>query len=72
MRVIAGESLGKHEGMGLGFFIAKTLLERTGAKLSFKNQAAPLHGAVVTVAWGRANFERPPVVTPLEHITAVS
>ena len=28
-------------GMGLGFFIAKTLLERTGAKLTFVNKAGP-------------------------------
>ena len=26
-----------YEGMGLGLFIAKTLLERSGARLSFKN-----------------------------------
>jgi two-component system sensor histidine kinase RegB len=34
-------------GLGLGFFIAKTLLERAGAKLSLVNQAPPLHGATV-------------------------
>ncbi len=27
-------------GLGLGFFIAKTLLERTGARLTFVNRAA--------------------------------
>ena len=26
-----------HVGMGLGFFIAKTLLERTGARVDFRN-----------------------------------
>ena len=46
-------------GLGLGFFIAKTLLERSGAKLSLINQAPPLHGATVTVTWSRADFERP-------------
>ena len=46
-------------GLGLGFFIAKTLLERSGAKLSLKNQASPRHGATVTIAWSRADFERP-------------
>lgn len=45
-------------GLGLGFFIAKTLLERSGAKLSFANRSAPLHGAVVTLQWNRSEFER--------------
>ncbi len=44
-------------GMGLGFFIAKTLLERTGAKLTFVNKAAPESGAIVAVRWPRAVFE---------------
>ena len=56
-----------YEGMGLGLFIAKTLLERSGAALSFQNgaeTAAPAvagppefarpGGAVVTVIWPRA------------------
>ncbi|WP_372801739.1 ActS/PrrB/RegB family redox-sensitive histidine kinase [Paracoccus seriniphilus] len=37
-----------YEGMGLGLFIAKTLLERSGAKLDFANGGP---GAVVTVRW---------------------
>jgi two-component system sensor histidine kinase RegB len=45
---------GGHEGMGLGFFIAKTLLERSGAVVSLANRPAPLHGAVVQVVWPRA------------------
>jgi two-component system sensor histidine kinase RegB len=53
-------------GLGLGFFIAKTLLERSGAKLSLVNQAPPLHGATVTVTWNRADFERPVQSPPLE------
>ena len=48
---------GKVSGLGLGFFIAKTLLERSGARLSFENQAPPLHGAVVRVVWPRYAFE---------------
>ena len=36
-------------GLGLGFFIAKTLLERSGARLALENQMPPLHGATVTV-----------------------
>jgi len=53
-------------GLGLGFFIAKTLLERSGAKLSLTNQAPPLHGATVSVTWSRADFERPLAAPPLE------
>ena len=49
-----------YEGMGLGLFIAKTLLERSGAQLSFANgqrRKAARHpddmvtGAIVTVTW---------------------
>jgi len=49
-------------GLGLGFFIAKTLLERSGASLSFENRAFPHRGAVVTVRWSRHDFERPPTL----------
>jgi len=40
-------------GLGLGIFISKTLLERTGAKLSFENEAADGH-ARVRLIWPRA------------------
>lgn len=40
-------------GLGLGFFIAKTLLERSGARLSLKNRPAPETGAIVTIGWRR-------------------
>jgi two-component system, sensor histidine kinase RegB len=59
-------------GLGLGFFIAKTLLERSGATLSLKNQMPPLHGATVTIVWSLADFERPLVAPPLERAAAVS
>jgi two-component system sensor histidine kinase RegB len=59
-------------GLGLGFFIAKTLLERSGAKLSLTNQAPPLHGATIKVSWSRADFERPLVSPPLEPARAAS
>lgn len=51
-----------YDGMGLGLFIAKTLLERSGAKLSFTNGCDPFLsgserpdrcGAIVTVTWPR-------------------
>ncbi|HEY5289811.1 MAG TPA: ActS/PrrB/RegB family redox-sensitive histidine kinase [Caulobacteraceae bacterium] len=44
-----------HIGMGLGFFIAKTLLERTGATVAFRNGRR--RGAIVTARWPRASIE---------------
>ena len=50
----------EYEGMGLGLFIAKTLLERTGAELTFANASDPFLtpderpercGAIVEVVW---------------------
>jgi two-component system sensor histidine kinase RegB len=46
-------------GLGLGFFIAKTLLERSGATLSFQNRPAPDRGAIVRLSWSRSDFARP-------------
>lgn len=55
-----------YEGMGLGLFIAKTLLERTGAELSFANGGDPFLpateqpercGAIVEVIWPRARID---------------
>jgi len=52
----------EYEGMGLGLFIAKTLLERTGAELNFANGTNPYtglakpgekSGAIVEVTWSR-------------------
>lgn len=57
-------------GLGLGFFIAKTLLERSGAKLTFANRTFPGQGAVVTVSWPRDIFERIPRVAELENNAA--
>ena len=57
-----------YEGMGLGLFIAKTLLERTGAELTFSNgrhedqtekSARFKIGAIVTVSWLRSKIEQP-------------
>jgi len=61
-------------GLGLGFFIAKTLLERSGAKLTLANEAPPLHGATITVAWKRVDFEKPGATAPqpLEYTASVS
>ena len=49
---------GKAGGLGLGFFIAKTLLERSGATLALENRQEPDQGAVVTISWPRDSFER--------------
>jgi two-component system sensor histidine kinase RegB len=59
-------------GLGLGFFIAKTLLERSGGKLSLINQAPPLHGATVTITWSREEFERSLTSPPLEPAAHIS
>lgn len=45
-------------GLGLGLFIAKTLIERSGAQIAFTNAAPPAHGAVIRITWPRAAFER--------------
>ncbi|WP_297693195.1 ActS/PrrB/RegB family redox-sensitive histidine kinase [Phenylobacterium sp.] len=44
-----------HIGMGLGFFIAKTLLERTGAVVTFQNGRP--RGAVISARWPRSRVE---------------
>ena len=58
-----------YEGMGLGLFIAKTLLERSGAELSFANGTDPFLapedrpercGAVVEAVWNTADLAPPP------------
>jgi two-component system, sensor histidine kinase RegB len=45
----------EHEHLGLGIFIAQTLLERTGAEVTFVNGLdGALEGAAVTIVWPRA------------------
>jgi two-component system sensor histidine kinase RegB len=50
--------IGSGEPMGLGVFIAQTLLGRTGAQLSFGNGQEG--GAEVTIAWNRSALESEP------------
>jgi two-component system sensor histidine kinase RegB len=54
--------------MGLGLFIAKTLLERTGAELSFANASDPFLtpderpercGAIVELVWKATDLVAP-------------
>jgi two-component system, sensor histidine kinase RegB len=44
-------------GLGLGLFIAKTLLERSGGALNVVNPALPSTGARVSIVWPRHAFE---------------
>jgi two-component system, sensor histidine kinase RegB len=46
---------GASDHMGLGIFIAQSLLERSGARLTFDN--LPEGGAHVAIFWNRANLE---------------
>jgi two-component system sensor histidine kinase RegB len=50
-------------GLGLGFFIAKTLLERGGGTLRVENRVAPASGAVVRLHWRRDALENRDVTT---------
>lgn len=46
-------------GLGLGLFIAKTLLERSGASIEFSNgKDEVLKGAHVKIVWPRAHLEK--------------
>ena len=67
-----------YEGMGLGLFIAKTLLERSGANLSFSNSRKhadagwtghPSGGAIVEVSWPRDTLQMKELASnaPLGH-----
>ncbi len=64
----------EYEGMGLGLFIAKTLLERSGAELYFANGADPYQtlsdqpdrkGAIVKVVWPRKLIDAQTGDTPV-------
>lgn len=59
----------EYEGMGLGLFIAKTLLERTGAELAFANASDPFLtpeerpercGAIVELVWKLSDIAADP------------
>ena len=57
-------SLDEHEGMGLGFFIAKVLLEQTGGVVKAINPDSG--GARVSIIWARGviDGEEPPTTAP--------
>ncbi len=68
------QDFSEYQGMGLGLFIAKTLLERSGAELTFANAASDalntdrkhhiidsrIKGAIVNVRWERSKLEKDP------------
>ncbi|KNG93656.1 sensor histidine kinase RegB [Pseudaestuariivita atlantica] len=67
-----GHQRPEYEGMGLGLFIAKTLLERTGAELTFANGAyngTRGSGAIVEVLWRRAMIDVARSDTPSPALT---
>jgi len=63
----SGRPAGEPEsgGLGLGFFIAKTLIERSGGTLSSLNRPPPQSGAIVKVRWARADFEKQAEITEI-------
>lgn len=69
-----------YAGMGLGMFIAKTLLERTGARLEFMNCDGPirtlpgspvLQGALVDLTWPLARISVNPAETLIQNAPIV-
>ncbi|NIX75605.1 ActS/PrrB/RegB family redox-sensitive histidine kinase [Microvirga terricola] len=51
-------------GLGLGLFIAKTLLERSGAQLILTNAAPPASGAIARIVWPRHAFDQGAAIAP--------
>lgn len=65
-----------YQGMGLGTFIAKTLLERTGARLDFRNVDGPMAslpdapdmlGAMVVIRWPLSRIAIDPAQLPAQN-----
>ncbi|MCH9808163.1 MAG: ActS/PrrB/RegB family redox-sensitive histidine kinase [Alphaproteobacteria bacterium] len=55
----SGKQSKEASGLGLGFFIAKTLLERSGASLELENRSGEKTGALVRLTWPRSAFAAP-------------
>ena len=45
-------------GLGLGLFIARTLLERSGAEVTLEDSSYDGNGATITIEWPRETFEQ--------------
>lgn len=56
-----------HSGMGLGLFIAMTLLERSGATVETLNVTPPRTGALIRITWPRQAIEATPAARAFEH-----
>jgi two-component system sensor histidine kinase RegB len=54
-----GEGAEEKTGLGLGVFIAKTLLQRTGARIHYRNRPGFETGAMVEVIWPIGAFSAP-------------
>jgi two-component system sensor histidine kinase RegB len=59
-------------GLGLGLFIAKTMLERSGAAVEASNLEAPETGARIKIRWQRASFERGLVIASTAAISTTA
>jgi two-component system sensor histidine kinase RegB len=53
----SGETGDAETGMGLGFFIAKTLIERSGGTIRVANRLLPDSGASIEISWRRDRLE---------------
>ncbi len=61
-----GKDSEKGGGLGLGLFIAKTLIERSGAQINFRNAEKENLGAEVRIHWARFAFEARKVTAELD------
>jgi two-component system sensor histidine kinase RegB len=61
---LEGEEEDGGSGLGLGLFIAKTLIERSGAQLTLTNAPAPDTGAIARIVWPRHAFEQGAAISP--------
>ena len=64
--IARGEVEDHQSGMGLGFFISKTLLERSGAIMRFGNVKHDLHKGVVKGAYVKLEWPRSALDTSIE------
>ena len=57
-------------GLGLGFFIAHTFLQRSGGRVHCSNKSFPAHGAEIRVVWPRHRMETPEFEEEPDALTA--
>ena len=70
------QALRDKDGLGLGVFIARTLVERSGATITFRNARSPLTGGLVSVAWPRLavepDFDADAGLEPADEVAAMA